>query len=214
MSIVNKIEIVDKETNTKATYVLQEDARSDEDYNQYEELLKFLINGFLKLSKFSLYVVVNLLKLFIKVIEGLFLNEYEPFKKVLCTKDNFLNRIAEKEINKHEVNYTVAKLTRHTFEFERSELYSTTYKYLQEKLKDFADNNVAINHDIYKDILTKVDILTVEADKKALQEGYHYAKLTKYKLSNEEVYNDFLQYQIMRGEGCGKINKEYRASGD
>ena len=84
MSIVNKIEIVDKETNTKATYVLQEDAR-DEDYNQYEELLKLLISGVLKLSKFSLYIIINLLKLFIKVTEGLFLNEYEPLKKVVDT---------------------------------------------------------------------------------------------------------------------------------
>lgn len=169
----------------------------------------------LSACKFGLYIAISFLELLLKVFKLLLnLTDYRPLKPITDSKNSFLNRIATKRIEEYKQKYSVAFLTRHTYHFERSELYSNTYKYIQEKLKDFADNNITINQDIYKDILNKIDILTVEADKKALQEGYNYAKTTKYKLSNEEVYNDFLQYQIMRGEGNGKTNKEYRTSTD
>lgn len=182
-----------------------------EQENTYIQLLKLT----LRILKFGLYACISFLELLLKILKVLLnMTEYYPLQPLTEAKNSFLNRIASEQINKYEINYSIAKLTKHTYEFERSELFSSTYKYIQEKLKDFSDNNVAINENIYKDILTKIDILTVEADKKALQEGYNYAKLTKYKLSDNEVYNDFLQYNILRGEGNGKINKEYGANTD
>lgn len=179
--------------------------------NTYIELLRIAI----RVMKFGTYVCISFLELLLRVIKVLLnLTEYRPLQPLTEAKNNMLNNIASKKIQEYEQKYSIAFLTRHTYEFERSELYSNTYKYIQEHLKDFANNNVTINQDIYKDILTRIDILTVEADKKALQEGYHYAKLTKYKLSNEEVYEDYLKYQIMRGEGNGKTNQKYRTNTD
>lgn len=169
----------------------------------YIEILRLTLRVF----KFSFYLAISFLELLLKVLKVLFnLTEYKPLQPITEGKNSFLNHIASEKIEEYEQKYSVAFLTRHTYQFERSELYSSTYKYIQEHLKDFADNGVVLNQDIYRDILTKIDILTVEADKKALQEGYNYAKTSKYKLSNEEVYNDFIEYKIMRGEGHGKVN--------
>lgn len=182
-----------------------------EQQNTYIKIVKLILRAF----KFGLYVGISFLELILKALKVLFnLTEYKPLQSLTESKNNFLNNIAAKEINKYKIKFAAEKLTQHTYEFERSELFSSTYKYLQEKLKDFADNNVTINQDIYKDILNKIDILTVEADRKALQEGYKYAKVSKYKLQDNEVYSDFIQYKIMGGEGHGKVNQEYRTSTD
>lgn len=180
-----------------------------EQLNPYFQILKII----LRIMKFGLYFGISILELFIKILKVIFnLTDYKPLQHVTDSKNNFLNNIAAKEINKYKIKFATEKLTQHTYEFERSELFSSTYKDIQEKLKDFADNGVVINHDIYKDILNKIDILTIEADRKALQEGYRYAKVTKYKLQDNEVYSDFIQYKIMGGEGIGKTNQEYRES--
>ena len=208
----NTIEILDKDTNKKQVYVLQEEPEQEEQtcfwFDTFPKLIEIVIKLSIKLLKFSLYLCISFLELMIKIIKALFLNEYKPFGSVTDSKNNILNRIARKEINKEKIKFSTEKLTRHTYEFERSELYNNTYKSIQTKLKDFADNNVAINEDIYKDILANIDVLTVEVEKKALQEGYNYASYTKYKLSDNEVYSDFIEYKVMRGEGHGKANKK------
>ena len=208
----NTIEILDKDTNTKQTYVLKEKPEQIE-YSLYFELLKKLLKGTMELLKCGLYVAISFIELIIKIIKVLFnLNDYKPFQSLIDIKDNLLNGRAEKQIDKYKVKFATEHLTRHTYEFERSDLYNDTYKYIQEKLKAFADNNVAINQDIYRDILNKIDILTVEVEKKALQEGYSYASFTKYRLQDDDIFNDYIQYKIMRGEGHGKVDKEQRAS--
>lgn len=218
----NTIEILDKETNTKQVYVLKEETEEIEqttekeiDYSRIVDFFKILIKLTIKVLKFTLYLVISFLELFIKVIKVLFnINEYKPFQGLVDIKDNILDDRAKKNISKERIKFATEKLTRHTYEFERSDLYLNTYKDIQEKLKDFSDNNVAINNDIYKDILAKIDVLTVEVEKKALQEGYNYAAFTKYRLSDEEVYEDFIEYKIMKGEGHGKADKEHREGTD
>ncbi len=221
----NTIEILDKDTNTKQTYILKEESEETEqatgkeiDYSYIVDFFKILIKLTIKVSKFTLYLAISFLELFIRVIKVLFnLNDYKPFQKVTDIKNNILDDRAKRNINQERIRFATERLTRHTYEFERSNLYLNTYKDIQEKLKDFADNNVAINQDIYRDILAKIDVLTVEVERKALQEGYSYAAFTKYKFSDEieEVYDNFIEYKVMRGEGqSGKINKEQRESGD
>lgn len=207
------IEILDKDTNTKQTYVLKEEPEEELQpsfwFDTFPVIVKAIIKLAIKLFKFSLYIVICILELVIKLLKALFnLNEYKPFRFVSDARERILDDRAKKNINQERVRFATEKLTRHVYEFERSDLYSNTYKYIQEKLKDFADNNVAINNDIYKDILAKIDVLTVEVEKKALQEGYSYAAYTKYRLSDEEVYEDFIEYKIMRGEGNSKANKK------
>lgn len=164
----------------------------------------------LKVFKFSIYICIATLELIIKLIKALFnLNEYNPLGFISEAREKALDDRAAKNINKERMRFATEKLTRHTYEFERSEIYNLVYKEIQDKLKDFADNNVAINRDIYKDILNKIDILTVEVEKKALDEGYNYATFTKYRFSDEEeIYSNFIEYKIMKGEGHGKIDKK------
>lgn len=163
-----------------------------------------------KVFQFGLYLTVTFLELLIKLLKAMFLRDFRPFNFILEAKETALDNRAKRNIDKYKIKFATEKLTRHVYEFERSEIYNSTYKEIQDKLKDFSDNNVAINHDIYKDILAKIDVLTVEVEKKALQEGYDYAAYTKYRLSDEEVYEDFIEYKIMRGEGHGKISKKQR----
>ena len=197
-----KYRLIELETKTDTTEI-------EEYENPYLTLAKGIIKTALKILKFSLYLCISFLELIIKLIKVLFnLIDYKPFKFISDARDRVLDDRAKKNINQERVKFATEKLTRHTYEFERSELYNNTYKSIQAKLKDFADNNVAINEDIYKDILAKIDVLTVEVEKKALQEGYSYASYTKYKLSDNEVYSDFIEYKIMKGEGHGKINKK------
>ena len=192
-----------------------EEYENEDSYNIYLEIVKVIGKLILKVSKFGLYLVVTFIEMFIKLLKTIFnLNDYKPFNFILKARDRALDDKVKKNINQERIKFATEKLTRHTYEFERSILYLNTYKYIQEKLKDFSDNNVAINEDIYKDILAKIDVLTVEVEKKALQEGYSYASYTKYRLSDDEVYSDFIEYKIMRGEGHGKADKEQRESTD
>lgn len=174
-----------------------------------------LFKRLIKALKFSAYLIISFMELLIKIMKVLFnLNDYRPLRAITESKNSILNRIAEKNIKQYKVKFATEHLTRHTYEFDRSNLYNSTYKDIQGKLKEFADNGIAINQDIYRDILRKIDIITVEVEKKALQEGYSYASFTKYRLSDEEVFDDYIQYKVMRGEGHGKADKEQREGAD
>lgn len=213
----NTIEILDRETNTKQVYVLKEDDIKKSQLEFDKEVLVEILKVLIKVSKFCLYVAISFLEMFLNVTKVIFnLDDYKPFKSItesfINAREQRLNKQASKQTDKYRIKFATEELTKHQYKFERSEIYNDVYKNIQLNLKDFADNNVAINNDIYKDILRKIDILTVEVEKKALVEGYNYGAYTKYRLSNEEVYEDFIQYKIMRGEGHGKIDKEQRES--
>lgn len=202
------IEILDKETNTKQTYVLQEEHEHDQEQQIevfYFELVKKIVRVALIVFKFVSYLVISFLELLIKVIKGMFFSDYKPFKWVTDSKESFLDNIAKKHIKKNTKPY--AK-TRHSYEFTRSELFARNYSHIEKLLKECANNGITINESIYKDILKRIDIIVIEAEREALQEGYSYATYTKYRLSEDEVFDDYIQYKIMRGEGHGTIDKE------
>lgn len=172
-------------------------------------IFSYIIGAAEWLLKFSFFIITKILGFIIKVLEALFLQDFELFGSVT---DYILERRATKKIRNHEIKYATEYLTRHEYVFERSQLYSDTYKEIQEKFKDFADNNVTIDRAVYVDLLEKIAVLTVETEKKALEEGYNYASYTKYMFSSsehhDEIYNSYIEYKIMRGEGRGKVNKK------
>lgn len=188
----------------------------EEEYeNPYIVITKAIVKLIFKAAQFGLYIVITILQWIINLLKIVFLQGFEPFENVKNNGNNFLNRIAKKEINKEKIKFSTEKMTQHTYEFERSMIYNAVYKELQTNLKDFADNGVVINQDIYKDILQKINIMTVEVEKKALEEGYSYAAYTKYRFNDqEEIYNNFVEFKVMRGEGHGKNDTKYRASQD
>lgn len=201
---MEKIEILDKYTNTKATYVLQNDTEEKESYNPYivytKALLRLLIKLTIKLARFSLYVVISFLKKFIAIVERLFLNDYKPLSRVTEAKNSILDKRAKENINKYEIQFASQLLSRHEYNFQKSEQFLAQYKYLQNELKQMADNEIPINADIYKDIFKRVSIIVSEAENVALREGYKYAKETKYKLLDEEIYNDFIRDKVLSGQ--------------
>lgn len=164
--------------------------------NVYIEIGKLV----LKVFKFGLYLLVTFLELFIKLLKALFLNEYEPFKQVKEGRNNLLNKIAAKNINRYKIQYVSEHLSRHEYNFQRSEQFLAQYKYLQDKLKQIADNEINLNDDIYRDIFKRISILVSEAENKALQEGYNHARKTRYRLYDDEIYEDFIRDKVMKGE--------------
>lgn len=155
---------------------------------------------FLKALKFSLYICVSFIEMFLNLIKSLFLNEYEPFSPVKETGNNFLDKIANKRINRYRIQFAAEHLSRHEYNFQKSEQFLAQYKYLQDKLKDISDNEILINDEIYRDIFKRISILVSEAENKALQEGYNHARKTRYRLYDEEIYEDYIRDKVMKGE--------------
>lgn len=204
------IELLDKSTNTKQTYVLREDLHQEQlKENNIYILVQTVLKATIKALKFSLYLIVNFLELFLKVIKVLFnLTEYKPFKSITEGKESILDRIAFRNINKEKIRFSTDFLCRHEYSFPRSDNFLNTYKTIQQRLKDISDNNIKLNNDLYKDTIYQINVLVVEAEKQALSEGYSYARETKYKLDTSTVYEDFIQEKIMTGESNRKFKVE------
>ena len=191
----NTIEILDKDTNTKQTYVLKEKPEAS---GEWIEVFKNIFKLILKMFQFGLYCIVSILQMFINIIKGLFLNGYEPFKW-FYSGDNILDRIAYRNINREKIRFTSDYLCRHEYNFTRSEKFLAQYKHLQIELKKISDNKVLINDDIYKDIFKRISILISEVENVALKEGYNYARETKYKLYDNDIYEDYIRDKVLKG---------------
>ena len=204
------IELLDKSTNTKQTYVLREDQHQEQlKENKIYILVQTVLKATIKALKFSLYLIVSFLELFLKVIKVLFnLTEYKPFKSITEGRERILDRIAFRNINKERIRFSTDFLCRHEYNFPRSDMFLNTYKEVQQRLKDISDNNINLNNELYKDTLYQINVLIVEAEKQALSEGYSYARETKYKLDTSTVYDDFIQEKIMTGESNRKYKVE------
>ncbi len=204
----NTIQIIDKENNTKQTYVLKEKPEA-QDYAIFSEVLNVALKGIVSALKFSLYLVISFLELFIKVLKVLFnLTDYKPLKAITDGRESILDRIAFRNINKERIRFSTDFLCRHEYNFPRSDNFLNTYKTIQSRLKDISDNNINLNNDLYKDTIYQINVLIVEAEKQALSEGYSYARETKYKLDTSTVYEDFIQEKIMTGESNRKYKEE------
>lgn len=78
----DSIEILDRDRKTKATYILSKEEhlegyKEKVEYTSWFEVVFALV---IKFCRFSLYLVINLLKMLIKVIEGLFLPTIQVLK--------------------------------------------------------------------------------------------------------------------------------------
>lgn len=178
------------------TKVILEDQETE--VNIYVELFKVIVKGL----KLTLYLFISFLELFIKIVKVLFnLNDYRPLQSFTDSKNNILNRIADKNINQYKIQYVSDHLSRHEYNFKRSDQFLAQYSYLQKELKQIADNEILINEDIYRDIFKRISILVAEAEDRALQEGYNHARKTQYRLYDNEINEDFIRDKILRGEG-------------
>lgn len=170
----------------------------EKEKNIYIEILKVLIKLIFKAFKFGLYVVLQLLKLLIRVIEGIFkLDEYRPFQSVSNSIESKRDAQIKDYIDK---NTKLHATTRHTYTFVRSEAFAQNYNIVTERIDQVASLDLRLNNELAKDTIKRLDIILLEAEKQSLKDGYKYAKETKYKLSDDEVYSNFIENKIMRGE--------------
>ncbi len=170
----------------------------EKEKNIYIEILKVLIKLMFKAFKFGLYLVLELLKLLIRVIEGIFkLDEYRPFQSVSDSLESKRDAQIKNYIDK---NTKLHATTRHTYTFVRSETFAKNYNVVTERIDQVASLDLRLNDELAKDTIKRLDIILLEAEKQSLKDGYKYAKETKYKLSDDEVYSDFIENKIMRGE--------------
>lgn len=184
------------------TRVILED---QETKNIYIELFKVIVRAL----KFTLYLFISFLELLIKIVKVLFnLNDYRPLQSFTEGRNSILNRIAQREINKEKIRFTSDYLGRHEYIFPRSDQFLNSYKEIQERLKDIADNNIKLNKELYKDTIKQINVLIVEAEKVAMKQAYRYAKETKYKLDETDVYDSFIQNKVMQGESNRKFKIE------
>ena len=159
------IELLDKSTNTKQTYVLREDLHQEQlKENNIYILVQTVLKATIKALKFSLYLIVNFLELFLKVIKVLFnLTEYKPFKSITEGRERILDRIAFRNINKERIRFSTDFLCRHEYSFPRSDMFLNTYKTIQERLKNISDNNINLSNELYKDTLYQINVLPGQA---------------------------------------------------
>ena len=170
----------------------------EKEKNIYIEILKVLIKLIFKAFKFGLYVVLQLLKLLIQVVEGIFnLTDYKPFKSVSDSLESKRDAQIKDYLDR---NTKLHAVTTHSYTFVRSETFAKNYNVVTERIDQVASLDLRLNDELAKDTIKRLDLILLEAEKQSLKDGYKYAKETKYKLSDDEVYSNFIENKIMRGE--------------
>ena len=176
----------------------------DNTQNTYWEILRLI----LKVLKFSSYLAITLLELFIKVSKELLnLTDYEHFKFVTDYKYEVLGHRVKEDLNLKAIQAATDNMARHQYNFQRSDMFQTQYKNIQEILKICKDEQAPIDDMIYKDILYRIGILIVESEKVALKEGHQFAKRTKFILDNN-IYDNYVREKILSGDADG-LMQEY-----
>ena len=170
----------------------------EKEKNIYIEILKVLIKLIFKAFKFGLYVVLQLLKLLIQVVEGIFnLTDYKPFKSVSDSLESKRDAQIKDYLDR---NTKLHAVTTHSYTFVRSETFAKNYNVVTERIDQVASLDLRLNDELAKDTIKRLDIILLEAEKQSLKDGYKYAKETKYKLSDDEVYSNFIENKMLRGE--------------
>lgn len=180
-----------------------------EQRNIYIDLLEELFRLTIRAMKFSLYLVISFLELLIKIIKVLFnMTEYKPFQSFTEGRNNFLNNIAQQEINRERVKFVTEYNCKHEYIFPRTQEFNECYKEIQTRLKDISEHNIELNRELYIDTIKRINALVVMAEREAMKESYAYAKKTKYKLDETEVYDSYILDKIMQGESNRKFRVE------
>ena len=202
----DKIEIMDRDRNTKAIYILsKEESLEDDCQKQYNTWLEWLVASIFKIFKLCLYLIISFLKLIIKVIEGLFLQGYEPFKSIT---DKYQER-QDKKAKDYIIKNTKPHATiTHNYEFIRNKVFARNYVKIDTLLDQCVKHEAELNEDLHKDIIKRLNIILVEAERQALSEGYKYAKESHFKFESTEAFDKYIQDRVLRGEDYREDNRK------
>lgn len=177
--------------------------------NIYINLLEKIFRATIKALKFSLYLVISFIEQLLKLIKVLFnLTDYKPFKAIKEGRNNFLNNIAQQEINNERIKFVTEYNCKHEYTFTRSQEFNDCYKEIQLRLKNISEHNIELNRDLYIDTIKRINTLIVLAEREAMKQSYAYAKQTRYKLDESNAYDEFIAQKVMTGESNRKFRSE------
>ena len=198
------MENINIESNHIETEVEKLHSQEEYYYNVCVVLLKFLFKITSKVLKFSLYLLINFLKLFLKVIEGMFLSDYKPFKPITDKYEEFQNKRKEELMKDTEPHAVVF----HSYEFIRNRTFASNYANIDKLLTNCVKHEAELNQAVKRDILKRIDILIVEAEKQAHIEGYKYGQENNFRFSEQEEFEEYIKEKVMRGEDYRDVNKK------
>lgn len=200
--LYDKISITYLSRGRKGVIVMDQETKVQivTEINVYVVIGRTVVNLILKALRFGLYLFVTFIEMFLKLIKAIFLNSYEPFQRIKVSKDNLLDKAASKKLDEYKVQYVSEHLSRHEYNFQRSNQFLAQYRYLQKELQDIANNNITIDTEIYRDIFKRISILVSEAENTALREGYNHARKTHYNLYSEAINEDYIRDKVLSGQ--------------
>lgn len=199
---MDKIEILDRDKKTKAVYRLDKEEHLEgyQEEREYNSWLEVVISSIFKVLRFNLYLIMSFLKILIKVIERLFLKDYEPFKPISDVYKEKQDKKVEDYIKR---NTKLHAVTSHNYEFIRSKVFARNYLKIDKLLSNCAKHDAEMNEDLYKDIMKRIDIIITEAERQAHAEGYKFAKKTRYKFESTEEFDKYIEDRVL---SCIVIN--------
>lgn len=163
-----------------------------------DKILSCLIKAMLFAFKFSFYLCILLLQLIVDVVQyclnWMFQNYFEQW-------DYFIKRREDKERELLKIEVLEDNKTyKHTYKMCRNKQYNSIYEELENYLSaaiEF-DTEIAIDKKTAQDIFLKIDKLTQNAERNAIEEGYKFCTDTNGKYINRDIYLEYMREQILK----------------
>lgn len=174
----------------QGTDVIQEKKRNELFSTIMTLMMTLLFKGMCFCFKFSVYIIISFLQMVINLI----------YKLMDFDNWDFLNKRNQvKEDRLLEVDVLEGS-SKHEYIVKRSAKYDSLYEGIEGLLQVDSGQQAVIDNVIAEDILKKIDIIVYESEKNALQQGYKFARETKYILQDGEIYESYIKSRVMRGE--------------
>lgn len=161
--------------------------QEEKDNNLFSVLLTYLLKGMCFCFKFGVYLIIEFLQMIINFIYDLM--DFDNW--------NFLNKRNEDRLLEVEV---LEGSSKHEYVVKRGAAYDNMYESIENLLQVDSSKQKIIDNIVADDILKKIDIIVYESEKNALQQGYKFARETKYILQDGEIYESYIKSRVMRGE--------------
>ena len=163
-----------------------------------DKILSCLIKAMLFAFKFSFYLCMLFLQLIINVIQyclnWVFESYFERWDYYVRRREDKENELLKIEILEDNKTY------KHLYKMSKNKQYETIYEELENYLGLAIeyDREIAIDKRTAQDIFLKIDKLTQNAERNAVQEGYKFCIDTNGKYINRDVYLEYMRERILR----------------
>lgn len=165
-----------------------------------DKLITYLVKALMFAFKFTFYLCILFLQMIINIIQfcldHIFKNYFEQWDYYIKRKEKQEKDLMQIEIIEDNKTY------KHTYKMNRNKQYQDIYGQLEQVIGVAIeyDREIAINKEIAQDIFLKIDRLTQEAERNALEEGYKFCVDTNAKYQNRNIYLEYMREQILKGE--------------